>query len=314
MKAAIIASKKKYLSFKEVCDELSISLATGKNWIKLEKIYPDKVINNNYLFTQANIQNIKKSIKNGKNSSLKSRRNKTFVSGNSIYKSYISEKSQNIIRIQSILNIIEKQNILLTDQKIMLLIAECAIQLFTQRKHQKKPDANLLYKFLSKKLELENFEQFIAPFIRNKSESLKFIEKNPELFSIKYNYEFGEDILGLLYLSTKNIGNRKATGAYYTPTKIVKQLIKNICNDCKNIEEKKLLDPCCGTGNFLLQLPEKFALENIYANDIDPISAQITKINLALHFKNFNYTVLDEHVSAKDYLHLKLNGGMDFLL
>lgn len=313
MKVAI-AESEKYLSLNEACKTLSISLATGKNWVKLEKLIPDKISNNKHFFSELKLKNIKKSILNGSNSSLKSRRNKTYVSGNSIYKSYICEKSKNIATIQLLLDILSKEQISLSDEIIMLLVAECAIQLYEQRRYQKKSTGNLLYQFLSNQLELNEFKPFIDTFIKDKETSLKFIKQHSKLFYIQYFFERGQDILGLLYLSTKNIGNRKATGAYYTPTQIVKQLIKNINFNTDSLEGKKLLDPCCGTGNFLLQLPESVKLENIFANDIDTISAQITKVNLALHFENYNYALINNNVTSNDYLQTKVSQDTDYII
>lgn len=313
MKVAI-AESEKYLSLNEACKALSISVATGKNWVKLEKLIPDKISNNKYFFSELKLKNVKTSILNGSNSALKSRRNKTYVSGNSIYKSYICEKSKNIATIQLLLDILSEENISLSDEIIMLLVAECAIQLYEQRKYQKKATGNLLYQFLSNKLKLKEFEPFIDCFIKDKETSLKFIKQHSELFTIQYYFEQGQDILGLLYLSTKNIGKRKATGAYYTPTQIVKQLIKNINFNTKTVEGKKLLDPCCGTGNFLLQLPESVKLENIFANDIDTISAQITKINLALHFNDYNYALVNNNVTSNDYLRTNVSQDTDYII
>ena len=166
MKVAI-AESEKYLSLNEACKALSISVATGKNWVKLEKLIPDKISNNKYFFSELKLKNVKTSILNGSNSALKSRRNKTYVSGNSIYKSYICEKSKNIATIQLLLDILSEENISLSDEIIMLLVAECAIQLYEQRKYQKKATGNLLYQFLSNKLKLKEFEPFIDCFIKN---------------------------------------------------------------------------------------------------------------------------------------------------
>lgn len=92
-----------------------------------------------------------------------------------------------------------------------------------------------------------------------------------------YIYEENEDILGLIYISCKNIGNRKATGSYYTSTKVVRKLISKL--DFQ--ENQKILDPCCGTGNFLLQLPEHISFDKVYGNDID--TASVKSPDLILH-------------------------------
>ncbi|MBD5402977.1 N-6 DNA methylase [bacterium] len=291
-----------YLTFKQVCKELSISYATGKNWLKLNKITFDKQADNELFFSEESVAKLKKEILNGSNSALKSRRNKTCVTGNSLYGSYVSECSQNVSVIQDLLNKIGRSNLVISDEVIELLLAECALQLYAQREIQNGFSSNLLFKYLIGELVLGSFGEFIDAFIRDKNAVLDFIEKYPELFSIKYIYEKNEDILGLLYLSTKNIGNRKATGSYYTPTRIVQKLIKNLFDTQKAINNKTFLDPCCGTGNFLLQLPESVRLECVYGNDLDSVSVKLTRINLALKFRVYDYKLLSKHASESNYL------------
>ena len=117
---------------------------------------------------------------------------------------------------------------------------------------------------------------------------LDIIKANSSLFESKVFYNHQEDLLGLFYISLKNIGDRKASGAYYTPVTVVKTLIDNLFTNktSKELETVKLLDPCCGCGNFLLFLPETINLNNIHAQDIDSISVYLTRCNLFLKHCN----------------------------
>lgn len=90
----------------------------------------------------------------------------------------------------------------------MLLVAECALQLYIQRS-QTDFAVNVLQKYLSEAVGFEEMKSFIEPLISDRKFAFDFINNNRELFEISYNYEYGEDILGLLYLSLKNIGCRK---------------------------------------------------------------------------------------------------------
>ena len=47
----------KKLSLKELCDELNISLATGKNWIKLGKILPKISADGKMFFDKTYVNN-----------------------------------------------------------------------------------------------------------------------------------------------------------------------------------------------------------------------------------------------------------------
>ena len=152
--------------------------------------------------------------------------------------------------------------------------------------------------FLKKEIILETYSEFIHSLIEDTNKAIHFCETYPQLFSFDYIYEPNEDILGLIYISCKNIGNRKATGSYYTPTKVVKKLISKL--DIKPTD--KILDPCCGTGNFLLQLPSTVPFEKIYGNDIDCISIKITRLNMALKYDNLSVSSIIEHITEKNYL------------
>ena len=75
-------STTEYMTLAVLCHELSISYATGKNWVRLSKLIPDRYRGKTPLFSKTNINNIKKELLSNKNKALKSRRNKAFISGN----------------------------------------------------------------------------------------------------------------------------------------------------------------------------------------------------------------------------------------
>ena len=79
----------------ELCKELSISLATGRNWIRLKKLVPKGMRGKSYIFTDEYVEKLKNDLHNGEKDALKSRRNKSFVSGNHLYRAYVSASSKN---------------------------------------------------------------------------------------------------------------------------------------------------------------------------------------------------------------------------
>lgn len=81
-----------------------------------------------------------------------------------------------------------------------------------------------------------------------------------------------------------------------------------------NMSMKKILDPCCGTGNFILQLPPQIPYENVYGNDVDPISVRIARINFALKYEVFDASALYEHIAEKDYLSLSSENKYDVII
>ncbi len=288
-----------YISVEELCKILSISTATGKNWVKLGKLKPEYTENRTPYFLKNYAETLKNEIKSGKNTALKSRRNKKYVSGNSFYNSYVSDNSQNINTLQNLLKIAKNICIDLTVDVIQYLIADCALQLIAQKNdYTFRNKKLLLLKYLSKDIKLNAHNELIDSLITNPENAILFCKQYPQLFDLKYVYEPNEDILGLIYISCKNIGNRKATGSYYTPTKIVRKLISKL--DLTGSD--KILDPCCGTGNFLLQLPDIIPFEKVYGNDLDSISVKITRLNMALKYPNLSASVIMKHITQKNFL------------
>lgn len=286
------------ISLKDLCEELSISIATGRNWIKLKKIVPEYTEKKAPYFSKKYVETLRAELQSGENKALKSRRNKKFVSGNSLYNSYVSEHCQNIPMLQNLLALASDNEIDLDVSTIQLLVADCALHLFTSKNNLKATDKNnLLLQFLLKDFSIGDYDCLISDLIEDTDVAITFCKKHPILFSMDYIYEANEDVLGLIYISCKNIGNRKATGSYYTSTKVVKNLISKL--DFQ--ESQKILDPCCGTGNFLLQLPEHVTFDSVFGNDIDSASVKITRLNMALKY-NISIKTIYDHITELNYL------------
>lgn len=300
------------ISLADLCKELSISIATGRNWVKLGKLVPTSIIKRNPYFTQNYVSQLKKDLQNGTITSLKSRRNKKYISGNSIYRSYVSETSENTASIQSVIDTIEQSKIEITEELTLALLAECAVQLILHRT-QKTSETHGLKSFIEGKYQDNPYLFLVSDLLKQNTFTTETTEKYANLLAVQYKYEHNEDILGLLYLSLKNIGSRKATGSYYTPTKIVKKLCTSLLqkNEPKG---KTIIDPCCGTGNFLLQLPAFFAPEHIFGNDIDTISVKLARINYALKFMITEKQMIYSHITEQDYLLFSHNLKFDFII
>jgi site-specific DNA-methyltransferase (adenine-specific) len=83
------------------------------------------------------------------------------------------------------------------------------------------------------------------------------------------------DELGDAYEQSLSNSYRNIEGIYYTPQAIAKSFFESIEFDVK---ESLFLDPCCGSGNFLVEaLRFGFAPENIYGCDIDPLAIEIAR-------------------------------------
>ncbi len=201
------------LSLADLCKELSISIATGRNWVKLGKLVPTTTIKRTPCFTQKYVSQLKKDLQNGKIPALKSRRNKKYISGNSIYRSYVSETSENTASVQSIIDMIEDNEIEITEELTLALLAECALQLILDRTEKVSETASLKG-FISGRYQDNPYLFLVSDLLEQNTFTAETIEKCGDLLTTRFIYEHNEDILGLLYLSLKNIGNSKATGSY----------------------------------------------------------------------------------------------------
>ncbi len=296
------------LSLNDLCSYLSISTATGRNWIKLGKITPTEYHKNRPFFSRKYCDELKSSIQSGKNSALKSRRNKKYVSGSYLYQDYVADNSKNLQVTQNLLNEIDTSSIELSEDFLRALLCECALQLFNQKYYLGiSNSSHLLEVYLNNRTLRNKFTPLIDDLIRGYDYSTLKTYSKSKCFDFEYTYEDNEDILGLLYISCKNISNRKATGAYYTPTKVVKELIRSLSETDMFDSKSKVLDPCSGTGNFLLQLPHK-EVNNIFGVDIDEISVKLTRINMALKYSNCEIETLYNNFVIADYFYYSKTG------
>ncbi len=291
-------TEEKLYNIQDVCKLFSISEATVKNWIKLKKLVPNTFNDSLPLFSKEYIDNLMGDIKSNSSAPLKSRRNKKFASGSFLYKDYVSKDSINLSNIQELLDFVVENDISLSIENIRYLLTDAAIQLYLSKNGINSPSENFLFEYINSNIDLGQFGLLIEDLLcKDKKKALEFLNANPSFFKYKYIYEKNEDILGLLFLSLSNLSNRKARGAYFTPTKVVEKIVSNL--DLKN---EKIIDPCCGSGNFLLQLPDVVTLDNIYGNDIDKTSIELTRINMYLKYEPKNLDVLYENFTTSDFL------------
>lgn len=261
------------LTIMDVCELLSVSKATVRNWIRLGKIVPDI---GDQLFSRGYIEHFIEDLKSSDNIKLKSRRNKKQVSGKILYRDYIYTKSnQELIAELLEINAIE------SERELLIVLANFAIQLYYQSRNIQFTDNNVLLNFLSQE-QTSEFYILIKDLIGECAIEPPLVKKLQPVLSKRIQFVKGEDSLGGIYISLRDIGQRKNLGTYYTPQKIVNELI-NLLYENSNLQKKKICDPCCGTGNFLLSLCVKGVdYSNLYGQDIDPISIFLSRINIAL--------------------------------
>lgn len=298
-----------YLSLKNLCSFLSISTATGRNWLALGKLTPTGFRDNTPFFSEDYACYLRSSLQSGKNAALKQRRNKSYAAGSSLYASYLPASSKNSKAISELCALFEAAAP--SEELLSLLLAECSLRLYIHEEENVSADiledtggseppaftshfaGSLLEAFLKDSAPFGEFSSFINDLISDRAVAHQLIKEHTKAFSLPVTYVPQEDTLGFLYLSLRSLRQRKASGAYYTPEQVVKKLIAELDLDsvqtsysvCSpGTQKASILDPGCGTGSFLLHLPETFPLSSIYGSDTDKLAVALARINLFLRY------------------------------
>ncbi|GAA0327693.1 TaqI-like C-terminal specificity domain-containing protein [Bacillus carboniphilus] len=294
-----------YWKIDEVAHELSVSVATIRNWIRSGRIKDFHKEGKVLLFNKKEIETLKLDIAEGTSNRLKSRRNKKMVQGNIIPSEYVTYKPY-LGAIEDILVIAKKMK---HEQAVSLVLLEIALHFLLQRKKVEckgvEPES-LVGRMVREELMIPSSIQknLLRLYdIRSGTISEEDIGFLSEIRSIELPFVEGEDFLGLAYMSLAASKERKTSGQYYTPSKVVDVTIQQNAEKVyqrKIGESLKVVDPCCGSGNFLIKVflwlkqellseghsvqeaEELLIKESIVGYDINPIAVALCSINLLL--------------------------------
>ena len=236
------------------------------------------------LISKATQKNWKK-LKPNQNEKLISRANKRLSTKKIIPLEYLSNR-ENLSKIIKLLDLLESNN--WEKQDIMYSLS------INMVKYHKISDQKNVKKFLNEYSHLNIIPELV----------------NYNIKSIKEN-----DILGLIYQCLMLEGEKNKKGSYYTP----KILTENMTKDLKFSEAQTFLDPCCGSGAFLLAINANDP-KQLYGVDTDKIAVMIAKINLIIKYKGiefepniYNANFLIENNSNKKFTYIVTNppwGGL----
>lgn len=270
----------KLLDLNEVADFLEISSATVRNWIKHDYIAPAKV-EGKMRFIFQDVNSLKENLLNGNINRLRKRANKNKSSSTFLPIEYLTD-SEKLKDAENVINIIHTYNVEVEEGLFFLalkiLVDEGLI----------KPIQNIdtLLSFDDSFFSHRQIKKEIQAW----AEKIKFKSKEDfqkKIMSIHVPHT--RDFLGVIYQSLSKEGNKAEAGSYYTPSSIAEGIVKEYLSD----QCKRVLDPCCGTGQFLLfavdilsQLGNKRVLENVWGCDIDELAVRIARLNLLLNCKD----------------------------
>ena len=119
-------------------------------------------------------------------------------------------------------------------------------------------------------------------------------------------FEDDNDLLGFVYQSLLTEGERNRTGQYYTHYEVAREMV----NDIVVKEGEKFLDPCCGSGTFLMAVQTDDP-RRLYGTDINSVAVMLTITNLLVKYRNVAFV---PNVFCLDFLDRSCFGSGNELL
>ncbi len=274
-KNLIVNSNEAVLNLESTATFLGISTATVRNWVKCGHLQTFNENTRNF-FHKKDIENIKLKILNGDLEKLSKRANKAKAGKTFVPNEYMQD-SNSFDELTTIIDFIKNNN-------IDLFPALLLISLNLLKKEKILLKINIEDIIQKKDLSFANKQ--ISEEIKSWLSEIKEGElKEKFSFLLDCNIPKQRDVLGFLYQSLLLEGKKSQSGSYYTPSNIVDEIIANYVK-----KDSRVLDPCCGTGQFLLAFSDVVENpENIYGIDSDEIAVRIARLNILIKFKDRDF-------------------------
>lgn len=139
------------------------------------------------------------------------------------------------------------------------------------------PNKDIFYCLCLQKLSLLQNNPNVGRFISEYKRSVNIYFRIPE----DILRDTSRDWLGFLYQMRIPEGQRNLQGQYYTNVRIIKEMLSGI----SILPNQSILDPCCGTGAFLMNTGAA-SLSQLCGVDNDEIAIMIAKANLIALYPN----------------------------
>lgn len=269
------------LSLSQASEKLGVSEATVRNWIRLKVIEPSN--RSPLTINTAEVQKIQLQIQMGELNKLGKRANKL----------HSLEQKSNISHLSDVATQSAAREILDVLGDLKFSLQEKLLQIFVLVLISDFPQFSEIEKFTKNsfdELGRTTVEEIRAWF---DATGLEELQLSAELLNLDLTVQH-VDLIGVVYQGLLTEGAKSKLGSFYTPTKIVIDALQSL-----GVQKGKFLDPCCGTGQFLLHAQSIFNLEfeNVYGFDVDPIAVKISRFNL---LRQNNYSDMSLNVFVMD--------------
>ncbi len=297
--------KTEVITLATACKMLGISEATGKNWLRLGKLNA-KDSETGKLIYKHEVEKLLLSLKKDDSNVLKSRRNKTALKGRELYVNYVSRESPNHAAVALLVSGFTGSTTAIT-----ALLCESFLQLLVDAKRIKANCNKQFFKaYLEGSLDADIYDWLLLELM-DKTSRNTLLSASKKLPYFTLHFVPFEDTLGLIYLSLMELSKRRQSGRYYTPQSLTDTAVETL----QVARGRVFLDPCCGSGNFLLRLLRRGArVEDLYGCDLDGFSVTLARINFVLSGNCSDKETLQEHLLKCDTITCRSLPQIDVVL
>lgn len=250
---------------------LSVSEATLRNWVKLGIVETES--RRPLSFKRQHIDNLLRKIENGGIQRLNSRANKLHSNFEASNIGHLADQSLKFVATK----IIERHQ--LEGVSYLETLASCTLLILAIQgkvsidlsKSKVDLDEDIEWHSDHLLIEFGRWRDLLNSNMLTVSSEMKaLLEPTPK-----------GDLLGVIYQGIIREGDKSKLGSYYTPSHVIEHALA-----LTTMKNGKFLDPCCGTGQFLIHAIRKFSLKpsEVYGIDLDPIAVQIARFNLLQEF------------------------------
>lgn len=273
------------VSLAELCARLGISEATGRNWVRRGLLHPASgQPGRASRFTEREAARAERALAENRSGLLRSRRNKSRASGHGHFRGYLASGSPNEELVRIFLERWQRADGREDrgQETALRALAACARRLSEEAERTEAREE------LIRELEgdTRSVERTIPP-------------EDPDFFVLPWKYIPGEDVLGCLYQSLRDLRERRPGGSYFTPPAVAGKAAESADPAAT---DGLILDPSCGSGQFLIRLPAEVDPARIRGCDIDPVAVRIARINLSLCRPEMTADHLRTQIVCGDFL------------
>jgi len=274
------------INTRQAADLLEVSEATVRNWVRHGYISP--VTGSVKRFSVADLENLKQRISVGELDRLRRRANKN-KAGNSFIPAEYLDKQTFRDDIANIQKIFLEENIDLNHAMYALALKQLVLR---------GELANASNQPFSTARYCESCRKPLADELTAWHRELSSFTTATQNACSRLFYALGDashaDTLGIIYQSLMQAGNKAQKGSFYTPSALIDDILTDYAGP-----SGAFLDPCCGTGQFLLRAARQgYDPNRLYGIDSDLLAVRITRINLLLAFPGCDFSPQIIHADA----------------